>query len=285
MSSNKQLSNIVHASLNNKTVLYTSTNNLYYNFLSKKSEYNIISAYNQPIIGIINDNVIEYSNKIDQLSIDNHVYSIILFHEYPPEALKKEDRYLLYQKIKYHYKVFFSDKLYNKWSLPKDAFTFVNPYGVDPKEYNDIREKNIIIFNLSNNPVIENIYQNLKSQFTSIDICRSISNLDDVSSTISDYKIAICIGDPYNSIYCAANGCCVLSNTPIDPNINTIFQVENILNISNQINNILQNFDSLKDQIKNNVVNICTKYPQHEHIKIMDNIFKQLTFRPFIYEA
>jgi hypothetical protein len=282
MLSNKFNLNIINNLYNNKTLLYYKPQNLYFNFLEQYSDFNIISIYNQPIVGIINDNPIEYSQNIAELSLKNHVYSILLFHANPPAALKKEDKHILYQKLKNHYKIFFSKDIYDSWSLPKDKFTTITNFGLPTETKVNSDKKNIVIINLNNNQILEQLYQNLKSQFVSVDIIKSTT---DTTNIIKNYKIAICIENLYNSMFCAAQGCFVLSNISCDKNISSILRIDNLSEIPNKIFQILQNFDNIESQITNSLAYINKEYDINHHIGITNNIFKQLTDRPFIYEA
>jgi len=278
-------SNILSVLLDNTSILNMSVPSIYNSMITKYSGFNIIDEQNQPIIGIINSDIIKYSQNIHHTSIINHVPSILMFHEDAPPALKKEDRYILYKKIKNTYKIFFSNKIKKSWSLPEDNLSYIVPYGFKTLKNLEDKPKNIAILNFHNNKIINQIYHNINKSFIGTDLITKIESYEKIINNISDYKIVVVIGDTYNTIACSACGCFVLSNVIIEDPIETIYYIENTENINHKIAQILQSFNNMQDNIEKTLSYIEKKYNLLQHINSINLIFNKLKNRPYIYES
>jgi hypothetical protein len=279
---NTAIKNVIHKELNNTSVFYDSNLDLYYSFISQHSKFNFITQKNQPYVAYINDNVIDVSQKINSIYLQNHVDTILLFHNSPPSLLKKEDKYILNSKIKNAYKIFFSTTIENEWGLSNRCYTF--PYGVKTT-INDAT-KNVILLNFSNNSTISQIYSNIKESIENVHMLSSIKHhtYDQLINLISDYRIAICIGNEYNTLACAGCGCIVLSNSTTKyGNIKTIKNIDNLQNLIEQIKENLQLYEDKNTRISS-VDFILKNFPFLPHISYLDNIFTTAQKQGYIYE-
>jgi hypothetical protein len=276
--------NILSSITANSSLLFYSSQNLYFNFLNKYLENNTITDQNQAIFAIIGNDPINYSQEINKKSLENHVYSIIIFDQYPPANLKKEDKYILEKKLKNSYKIFISDKIKNSWTSKNSSFSYVAPYGFEIIKQN--HKKNILVLNFQKHKNIYDIYTNLKNRFIGVDIVDSLFSHENISEFISDYKIVVSLGDIYNTIACASFGCFVISNTEnYDPKIKNIFNITTYSDIEEKIKQILDNYKNIQNNCDDSIEYIEKTYPIEKHVKIMSGIFQHLKNRPFIYET
>lgn len=283
MFSKKAVSNIVNNILGNNNIL-SNNKDLFTLLLENNSKYNIIYNDNQPFSILIDNNPLIFSNKLYESLIEYHTHHIILFHSMSPENFKKEDKAILSKKINSAQKIFFTKDIMNSWS--SDDYqnnSYIIPYGFDVINNTSNDKNNIIIFNLSNNSAISGLYSHIKHIFVNTFMVTELYDYYRVIENISSYKIAVCIEDIFLSIQCAACGCSVLTNSKIsDKELTSIHTIENIDNITKEIEKILVNkteqtlIDKTQDFIRNNY-NIDKFYTS------INNIFDSLSSERVIF--
>lgn len=280
---NHSINNILHCLLNKRITAYYAGNNnsLFLEYLLKNDQLNVKKQPVGPFDCIIHDDPVQYSQIISQLSEKYHVNSIILFHNIAPQALKKEDKHILYNKIRSQYKIFFNHGVQKSWGFPLDDKTHILSYGIDRVEPT-IKNKQTIIVNITKNPEINRLYQYLK-QSINCDLLEEIST--DYKKTLellSEYKIIIVINDPFTTILCASFGGHVFSSTPIiDTNIHNITIIDDFGAIQQEIMKILNNNTSTK--LKDTYFQTNFDINQFD-VKFL-NILHTARQRPYIYET
>ena len=190
---------------------------------------------------MITDDPIAYSQSIDKISLQFHTNTLVLFQQFAPSALKKEDRFILDKKLAKSFRVFFDENIKKSWSLNNPLLTRDIKYGV-PEYSNCTKTKNICILNIENNDSIKRLYQHIKN-YTDCDIITDIN--DDLLSILSSYKICVSPNNMYDSLLCASTGSWVFSPY--------LLSDKNIENISNVID-----YSIINDSIKK-VLEICKR--------------------------
>lgn len=281
--SNKAVSNIINQVLGNDNILCSYPIDLYQSFISSYSKYNILSKDNQPFIADINNDPLNFSQIINKKTIENHTYPILLFQDFAPAVLKKEDKYILANKLKNAYKIFFSEQIQNNWSI-NDDLSFVINHGV--KTVTNIKTKNVIVLNFNQNKLIDQIYAKISQAISNVDIISSMNDFEETIKLISQYKVAVCIGSSYNALSCAGCGCLVLSNsTNTTPDIESIINIDKIDSIDHQINNMIKNYTNYSDLISRVENKLKNNYFFLDHISELDKVFAKIQSKGYIYES
>lgn len=273
------VSNVINSVLNNNTFLNLCSNNLFNLLLSKIDSYNVTQLASSPFIGILNDSPIDFSQKANSLYLQYHVPGLLFLHSQAPSALKKEDKYILSQKLSNTTKVFFDNNIRNSWGLSDDNCYTIS-YGVEHKK--SVKTQDVIVLNSTNNPNIKNIYQHIKNTINSCDMITTFDDYDDVLNLIGNYKIAICLENFYDVLCCSSVGCKVITNMDINNNLSSVLHISDYNSIIPNISTILENRDnnlySTIDYINNN-------YKLETFIDSMKLILSNFSQKAYKHEA
>jgi hypothetical protein len=152
----------------------------------------------------INDPLM-FSQNIEKYS---RLYSnkIVFFHSAPPPTMKKEDLYILSQRLS-GYKCIGLIRNSESWNQQNMEYM---PYGIPIDKSIDIHEKefDILILDLKNNKHNKILFDVLKSKYRNMHIVQSLpSNFIDITKMMSKYKICIDIDIYYNLLVAASVGC------------------------------------------------------------------------------
>jgi len=176
----------------------------------------------------------------------NHIKTVVAIHDPPPSSFKKEDIIIFHNKYKNIYKIILGQDIANFWGFQKSKKTFIIDYGI-PKisEQKKNKTKNLLIFNLDNNPQIDLFYKNIKlSNVNGIDIIKKIdpnTSIDYLISLISKYKICMDYGNKENILHSLSAGvpCITAKNCYLSNDF--IIKVENFQEAADVINKFIAN--------------------------------------------
>lgn len=280
MFSHAAVSNILNNVLSNNTFISLCSNNLFNLSLSKLESYNISKLAASPFIGIINDDPINFSQKANDLYLQYHVPGLLFFHNQAPAALKKEDKYILSQKLSNTTKVFFDNTIRNSWGLSNtDSHTI--SYGVTPKQ--SVKTKDVIVLNSTNNSTINTIYQHIKNKIDNSDILTSFIDYDDCLSLISNYKVAVCLENFYDVLCCSSMGCKTITNIDFKDKLPSVTKINDYNTIVPSIIQLLNNDDNT--EINQTIEYIKTRYKLNTFLDSMKLILSNFKNRVYIHEA
>jgi len=273
----KSASNIIHNTLGNNSILAECSKNLFYSLLQTSSGYSLIENTKQPFIAAIYDNPISLSQQIQNININYHVNAIVFIHSRAPDPLKKEDKYILSEKLNSVTKIFFSKEIQDSWSLKNNIYLI--PYGV--KLLNTEKTKNILLINTSKNSNIDKLYAYTKNIYNDCDILYDIIDYDLMIDYISQYKIVISLENTYDSLVGAASGCYVISNNLKDNNLPSVIYLNNFTTIVHTIQSIL-NFKN-DNSIEISKSYIQENYPINKFYASIKDIFLNCNNKVFTY--
>jgi hypothetical protein len=274
------ISNIINNVLSNNTFLNLCSNNLFSLSLSNLDSYNLIKLTSMPFIGIINDDPIGFSQKVSSLQLQYHTQALLFIHNNPPAALKKEDKYILSQKLNNTTKVFFDENIKKSWGLSdKDCHTI--PYGVESK--NPIKTKDIVVLNPTNNSNIIKIYQYIKNLNNNVDLLTSPIDYNSCIDLIGQYKIAICLDNSYDALLCSALRCRVISNIDLDNKFHSTCKITDYNHIMQTISKFLDRNDT--DDIDKTIEHINLFYKLDIFMDSIKLILSNFQHRAYVHEA
>lgn len=186
---------------------------------------------------------------------------MVLVQNLPHKNIKKEDKYLIAKNLQGTIKIFFDINVAKAWDIGHDhIIEYAVPHILSTEH---IKNKSIVILKTRANRNIDILYQMLKNQYPDIDLITldQNTNLQQTTESLSQYKVAITMDNPYDSIVCALSGCYTVSNTPnnyIDTHVIGDFtKIESIvkeaLNQSSniKIHNMYSNIDAMINQLNN----------------------------------
>jgi hypothetical protein len=273
------VSNIINNVLNNNTFLNLCSNNLFNLLLTKIDTYNITKLASSPFIGMLNDNPIDFSQKINNLHLQYHVPALLFFHNESPKALKKEDKYILSQKLSNTIKVFFDSNIRNSWGLTDDNCHTIS-YGVEHKK--TTKTQDVIVLNSSNNPNIKNIYQHIKNTINNCDMLTVFDDYDNVLELIGNYKIAICLENFYDVLCCCSAECKVITNINTNNSLSSVLSINDYDSIIPNITTILDNRD---DNLYSTIDYLNNNYKLETFIHSMKLILSNFSAKAYKHEA
>ena len=245
--------NIVHNTVNNtvQNIIYNKHNS-FFDLIINSLEYNFFDFSNKDTTGLnfnllIGNEPISFSQNDIILAKNLHINSLVFFHNPPQKKFKKEDCIILKNNISSSYKVLTTNELVGAW-LPSDNRWSVIDYGIvdpGPIDY-QIKNKNILILNINNNPNIDQIFQTLKQYHQDIDILNSMpKNLEDLYSLLENYRICIDFENLINALTASVLQCyCITSY--FCPHLSYYTHIKNIEDINNCISNIENSIDNKK---------------------------------------
>lgn len=178
----------------------------------------------------INDPLIFTTQHIEK---KYHLGCVLFFHDQSLLSLKKEDMYLLNEKITQYKRYTFSPLISNVISN-----TELISYGF--KKINNEsqlmnRSKSIVIIGEHRN-IDQIIFKEIKQLYTDTDfLVVNPNNIQiDINQLLSQYKVCINMSSSYNTLLGAANGCITLSQQQ-EQHIPHHYVVNNIKDIDNAL--------------------------------------------------
>jgi hypothetical protein len=279
--------NIAYGTLNNRiNILYSPSSRLFDNIINDIDEINLffdgdeVSDYYYDCY--FSNNFLLHTNQTKKLSNQSHLKDIIGFHSPPPSNFKKEDLALLQNNTQNIHKIFFSEHVLQSWGYPRDNKTKLINYGIPITEQSITRHKNVLIFNLENNPQIESLYNTISSHIPNTDIVKTINPnipINSVGEFLSQYKVCLDFGNIVNTIFAMSCGVeCIspITNDQDNPLMHSVRDFNDILTLltnilsNNTDNQIRQEGSKLiyskydYDTFKNNMVEYITNLKKNE---------------------
>lgn len=193
----------------------------------------------------------------DRYSMPN----MVLIQNFPHKNVKKEDKYLISKNLEGTIKIFFDINVAKAWDIGYDhIIEYSVPYVLST---NSIRSKSIVILKTKNNKNMDILYQILKNKYPNTELLAidSNTNLKKAIESLSEYKVAITIDNPYDSMVCGLSGCYTITNIPNNlietHTINDFSNIESIIDqalnqyTDTQIHNLYNNIDTMINQLNN----------------------------------
>jgi hypothetical protein len=174
----------------------------------------------------------------------NHIKTVVAIHNPPPPSFKKEDLIVFHGKYKDIYKIILGQDIANFWGFQKSKKTFIIDYGIPKIPQLEINKtKNLLIFNLENNPQVDLYYKNITMENSNgIDIIKKIdsnTSIDDLRSLISKYKVCMDYGNKENILYSLSVGVPCITAKDFHLSDDFIIKVENFQEATEMINKFL----------------------------------------------
>lgn len=238
---------------------------IHYNLDQNIIDYSLyFSDKPEEFIGFIND-IMTY-----------HINTIVYIRNPPSNQLKKEDKFLILEKISNRNIVFRNIDVQKLWidnSQPEYAYL---EYGIPNTDTIQSSEKqSVIVINYNRSHNLKLLFFQIKQIFDDAVMLDSIDNLSykQICNILQQYKICITTGDSYNTLCAAANNCLVyttdhisdIDSTHID-SFDTIckslpISVKNYHDIQKDNSQILSNynFDNFEKNFTRTIDNILRK--------------------------
>lgn len=165
----------------------------------------------------------EYATHYLQTNTGNHLHTVVYIHNNPTVNIKKEDKYLIKQRLGSAHIVFRNSLIQNQWFDTHNNQSFID-YGLPPCDISEPNEKkSIILINYQKNNNLTLLSHNLKQSFPDLMVLDDINSLDynQICNILQQYKLCITSGDYYNVLCAASNGCKVISTETL-PGVNSV---------------------------------------------------------------
>jgi hypothetical protein len=281
MSITNSILNIAYGTLNNRiNILYSPSSMLFDNILNDIDDINLfldgdeVSSYYYDCY--FSNNFLNHTNHTKKLSNQAHLKDIIAFHSPPPPSFKKEDLVLLQNNTRNIHKIFFGEEVIRSWRYPKDNKTTVMNYGIPVTEPSITRHKNVLIFNLENNPQIDSLYKSVSANIPNTDILKTINSnisIDNIGKFISEYKVCIDLGNIVNSLFAMSCGVECISPITNDKDNPLMHSIRDFNNILNMITDILSK--NISNQVRNEGSGLV--YEKYNYSTFKNNMVEYMT--------
>lgn len=186
------------------------------------------------------NNPVSYTSDIDLIR-KLHIQDMIYFRDLPSANIKKEDKFLIQNRIESSCKLYQNTSVKNGWTINSG---YELRYGVPIFLTNhspDSRDSSVVVINTQNLKSINLLYQHIKQYWPDAQIINNLpsSNIYDVANILQKYKVCIAPEDNYNILMGLSSGCITLSNKHIDHCEYVLFiDLPSLLeNINTSINN------------------------------------------------
>lgn len=282
MSITNSILNIAYGTLNKRiNILYSPSSMLFDNIINDIEDINLffdgdeVSDYYYDCY--FSNNFLAHTNNTKKLSNQAHLKDIIAFHQPPPRGFKKEDLILLQNNTKHIRKIFFGEDIIQSWGYPKDDKTTVMNYGIPVTEPSATRNKNVLIFNLENNPQIDTLHRTISSNIPDTDIIKTISpskiSINNLGKFLSEYKVCIDLGNAINTIFAMSCGVECISPIMNDKNNPLMHNISDFNNIVYTLTNILSK--NTNDQIRREGSELI--YSKYNYSTFKNNMVEYMT--------
>lgn len=225
---------------------------------------NISTIFNQQNIDFLSNDIyfttnpIAYSSYVGHIK-QKHMHDLVYFLHKSPNDIKKEDKFLVQDKLSKSKKIVKDNAIKNDWHIKDNAS--VLDIGIPIVNSNNVRNKSLMVLNTHNNRTIDAIYKDLKQYLPDAGILSNITNLSypEISSILQEYCICLELQDNYNIGVAVANGCRVITNRNSEFNDYVFISEFNDINLLKEdIKNQLKNFENYDN--KNAIKDIDIKY-------------------------
>jgi hypothetical protein len=269
----------------NINVLYDYRNSVFDKFISKYLEMSLIHKDTYPVTREIlsydiywDNNPVEYITNINSYK-NQHMLDIVFFHEYPEAVLKKEDKFLLQNRLQDSL-VIYTNKLFKQeWAIYDGKYI---PYGIpDVKVDLERPRKSIVLMNIDNGSRSgELLYAHIKHQFPDATMIQSISDMsyDNITDILSQHTVCITLKKSFDSLVALSCGCDVLSSSLLSED--GIVYIEDFNKINLMIDSALKNRNT--KIVEERISNLIKKYDLEIFQNEIYNTIRNRMRKPFI---
>lgn len=227
----------------------------------------------------INDHLYFINDPLYFSQIENrfafYIPKVLFFHNASILSMKKEDRYLLNNKI----------KLYNKYTFIHELANTIPNINVIDYGFSEIssealnRRHKSILFIAEEKNMDQIIFANIKQKYPDSDMIFLKPNNIGIDSLLLNYKVCINLSSGYNTLLAASRGCITVSAVP-EKDIPHHY-------VANEMSQIIKCLEEATNLNSGHIINhnfITKKYPYSTYIQNIQNIIKDQLNKESIYE-
>ena len=266
-------------------VLYDYGNSIFDKFISKYLDMSLIYKDTYPVTREIlsydiywDNHPVEYITNINFYK-NQHILDIVFFHEYPEAMLKKEDKFLLQNRLRDSLVIYTNELFKQEWSIYDGKYI---QYGI-PDVNVDLEHprKSILLMNLDTSGRSgELLYTHIKNQFPDATTIKNISDMsyDNITETLKQYSVCITLKKPFDSLVALSCGCDVLSSSSLSED--GVVYIEDFNKINLMIKSALENRNT--KIIEERINNLIKKYDLEVFQNEIYNTIRNRMRKPFI---
>jgi hypothetical protein len=231
MSYSPIIQNIVHPlfSLSSQdtrdiSVLYDHRNSMFDKFIEKYIDISLTHKNSYEIIQKIlsydvywDNNPVEYISNYHTYK-DQHILDIVFFHDWPENVLKKEDKFILQNRLQNSLQIYTNESFKNEWTINNGKYI---PYGIpDTRISLEQPRKSVVLINTDNGRSGEILYSHIKQYFPDAGMMHDISvmSYDNIIDSLREFSICITLKKSFDSLIALSCGCDVLSSSFLSEN-------------------------------------------------------------------
>jgi hypothetical protein len=266
-------------------ILYDYRNSIFDKFTSKYLDMSLIHKDTYPVTREIlsydiywDNNPVEYITNINSYK-NQHLLDIVFFHEYPEAMLKKEDKFLLQNRLRDSLVIYTNELFKQEWSIYDGKYI---QYGI-PDVCVDLERprKSILLMNLDTSSRSgELLYSHIKNQFPDATMLQNISDMsyDNIISILNQHSVCVTLKKPFDSLVALSCGCDVLSSCSLSED--GIVYIEDFNKINLMIGSVLENRNT--KIIEERINNLIKKYDLEVFQNEIYNTIRNRMRKPFI---
>jgi hypothetical protein len=209
---------------------------------------------------------------------DQHILDMVFFHELPENALKKEDKFLLQNRLQNSLKIYTDESFKNEWTINNGKYI---PYGIPDTDVSlqELR-KSVVLLNVDNGRSGEILYSHIKNYFPDAEMIQDISTMsyDNIIDSLKRFNICITLRKSFDSLVALSCGCDVLSLSLLSEN--GVTHIEDFNQIHIMIESTLKNRNI--EKIKQRTSDLIKKYDLEIFQNEIYNTIRNRIRRPFI---
>jgi hypothetical protein len=280
------VANIVYSAINKAdcvNVMYQKHNSAF-DLILDALNFNLFDNKNIPA-GIypnlyVSNDPINFSQYDIHKSNENHINSIVFFHDGPLPQFKKEDILILKQHIQKKYKILLNSELVKKW-LPSDNKWSVIDYGIpDLGSINTQKNNNAVLLNINNNRMVASVYEAIQKYIPKTLVLNTLpKDIDELYSILQDSIICVDLENNINSLVAAVCECVIIASYD-NTNLPYSLKIDRLDNIHNMIKIILNNIDQKQLQEQKKLV--LDSYPFDLFAHRISSLFNSVAKEKFI---
>jgi hypothetical protein len=265
-------------------VLYDYTNSIFDKFVS---QYLDISFVHKEVYSSTREilsydiywdnNPVEYISNLHEYK-SQHISDIVFFHEYPEAVLKKEDKFLLQNRLQGSLQIYTNESFKGSWSIQNGRHI---PYGI-PNAKIDLAQprKSIVLMSIGGGKSGELLYSHIKSHFPDATIIQNISNMsyDDIANILQQHYVCVTFRKSFDCLVALSCGCDVLSSSSLSEN--GIVHIEDFNKIHLMIESCLR--DRNNEIVKQRISDLIKKYDLEIFQNEIYNTIRDRIRKPFI---
>jgi hypothetical protein len=220
---------------------------------------------------------VEYISSLDEYK-SQHISDIVFFHEYPEVVLKKEDKFLLQNRLKGSLQIYTNESFKSGWSIHNGRYI---PYGI-PDTKIDLTQtrKSIVLIGMDSGKSGELLYSHIKNHFPDASIIQNISSMsyEDIVNILKQHSVCVTFRKSFDSLVALSCGCDVLSSSLLSEN--GIVHIEDFNKIHLMIESSLR--DRNNEIVKQRVSDLIKKYDLGIFQNEIYNTIRNRIRKPFI---